>query len=155
MAKNSKKLSTGTILAALLYIIIGAMFIVFRSSMLGWALTDAGILAIAYGIYLSFNKQLVLGIIFAVVGVLLIVGGWVFLNIILIVFGVLLVVYGVKGLIEALQKKKKAVFPIVVSILTIVAGILFIVSKWALVDWMFIIIGAVLIIDGILALINK
>ncbi len=155
MAKNSKKLSTGTILAALLYIIIGAMFIVFRSSMLGWALTVAGILAIAYGIYLSFNKQLVLGIIFAVVGVLLIVGGWVFLNIILIVFGVLLVVYGVKGLIEALQKKKKAVFPIVVSILTIVAGILFIVSKWALVDWMFIIIGAVLIIDGILALINK
>lgn len=155
MAKKNNKLSTNTLLTAILYIVIGILFIAFRSGLLGWALTVSGILAIAYGIYLIIKKDLVLGIIFVVLGILLILGGWLFVEIILIVFGVALIVYGVKGLIAAFQSKSKSIFAIVVSCLTIVAGILFVVSKWAMLDWMFIVIGVVLIVDGVMALINK
>ena len=106
--------------------------------------------------YLIIKKNLVPGIIFVVVGILLILGGWLFLTIALIIFGVLLIVYGAKDLIELLQAKGKTpVFPVIVACLTIIAGILLVVSKWAFLDWFFIVIGALLIVDGILALIKK
>ena len=155
MAKKKNSLSTNTVLAAVLFILIGILFVAFRSGLLGWALTVSGILAIAYGIYLIIKKDIVLGIIVVILGVALILGGWLFLEIILIVFGIALIAYGIKGLVTALQAKSKSFFAILVSCLTIVAGILFVVSKWAILDWMFIVIGIVLIVDGVMALINK
>ena len=156
MAKRKKQSSTDAIIMAILYIVIGILFIAFRSALLNWMLTATGILAIAYGIYLIVKKQLVLGIIFAVVGVVLILGGWLFLTIVLIILGVLLIVYGVKDLVELLQAKGKTpVIPVLVACLTIIAGILLVVSKWAFLDWFFIVIGALLIVDGVLALIKK
>ncbi len=155
MAKN-KKQSYDAIVMAILYIVIGILFIAFRSSLLDWMLTVSGILAIAYGIYQIIKKNLVPGIIFVVVGILLILGGWLFLEIALIIFGVLLIVYGAKELVMLLQAKGKTpIFPLLVSCLAIVAGILLVVSKWAFFDWFFIVIGVILIIDGILALIKK
>lgn len=155
MAK-SKKPSTDTIIMAILYIVIGILFIAFRSALLNWMLTVTGILAIAYGIYLIVKKQLVPGIIFTVIGVVLILGGWLFLTIVLMILGVLLIIYGVKDLVELLQAKGKTpVIPVIVSCLTIIAGILLVVSKWAFLDWFFIVIGALMIVDGVLALIKK
>ena len=49
---NKKKVPTNTLIMAILYIVLGILFIAFRSGMLDWALTISGILAIAYGIYL-------------------------------------------------------------------------------------------------------
>ena len=155
MAK-SKKVSSDTLILAILYIVIGILFIAFRSALLNWLLTVAGILAIAYGIYLIIKKQIVLGIIFVAVGIALILGGWLFLTIALIVLGVVLIIYGAKDLITLLQAKGKTpVFPVLVACLTILAGILLVVSKWAFLDWFFIVIGAILIVDGVLALIKK
>ena len=156
MAKRKNQSSSDAIIMAILYIVIGILFIAFRSALLNWMLTVAGILAIAYGIYLIIKKNLVPGIIFVVVGILLILGGWFFLTVALIIFGVLLIVYGAKDLSELLQAKGKTpVFPVIVACLTIIAGILLVVSKWAFLDWFFIVIGALLIVDGILALIKK
>ena len=155
MAK-SKKPSADTFVMAILYIVIGILFIAFRSALLNWMLTVTGILAIAYGIYLIVKKQIVLGIIFVAVGIALILGGWLFLTIALIVLGVVLIIYGAKDLIALLQAKGKTpVFPVLVACLTILAGILLVVSKWAFLDWFFIVIGAILIVDGVLALIKK
>lgn len=144
---KSKKVSTTTLLTALLYIVIGILFIAFKSSMLDWVMTITGILAIAYGIYLIIKRKLVLGIIFAAVGVALILGGWLFLEIVLLVLGVALVIYGAVGVIEGIQKKRGFI-TILLSVLTIVVGVLFIVNKWAAVDWVFIVCGVILIIDG-------
>ena len=157
MAKK-KKLSTNTILLAALYVIIGALFIIFRSGMLNWMLTIAGILALAYGIYLLLQKQWVNGIIFIALGILLILGGWLFLTFVLLIFGICLVVYGVKDLILALKKSKKSILAIVIACLTIVAGIFLIVSKWTrdtVLDVLCIITGVILIVDGIIAFLNK
>ena len=155
MAKR-KKASSDALVMAILYIVIGILFIAFRSALLNWMLTVTGVLAIAYGIYLIVKKQLVLGIIFVAVGIALILGGWLFLEIALIVLGVVLIIYGAKDLVSLLQAKGKTpVFPVLVACLTILAGILLVVSKWAFLDWFFIVIGAILIVDGIFALIRK
>lgn len=152
---KTKKISANSILLAVLYIVIGILFIAFRSSLLKWALTISGVLAIAYGVYLLLQKQWLNGILFIALGLVLILGGWLFIEFILLIFGIVLIIYGIKDLIFEFKKGKKSIFGIIVACLTILAGILLIVSKWVVLDWLFIIIGIVLIADGVMAFLNK
>ena len=154
MAKAKKSLSSNILLTALLYILVGVMFIVFRGSLLKWGLTIIGALAIIYGIFLIANKQVVAGIIYMLVGIAVILGAWLYFGYVILVIGAVMIVRGIIDLIQA-SKKKSHAMAIVVAILTIIVGILLIVSKWVVLDWFFIIVGAVLIVDGILVLIGK
>ena len=151
---TSKKVTNGTVYA-LLYIILGVLFIVFKSGMLNWLMTIAGIVFIALGIYDIIKKNLNQGIIEAVIGVVIIVGGWLFVELVLIVFGAMLIIKGVMDLIAAFRTKSKNVSRIICSIITLVVGILLILAKWVALDWFFIVLGAVFIIDGLFALLNK
>lgn len=151
---TSKKVTNGTVYA-LLYIILGVLFIVFKSGMLNWLMTIAGIVFIALGIYDIIKKNLNQGIIETVIGVVIIVGGWVFVELVLIVFGAMLIIKGVMDLIAAFRTKSKNVSRIICSIITLVVGILLILAKWVALDWFFIVLGVVFIIDGLFALLNK
>ena len=153
MAKTTKKVSD-SVMYAVLYILIGIMFIVFQRSMLNWLLTIAGIVFIALGIYDIIKKNMTNGIIEAVIGIVIILGGWLFVEIVLIVFGALLAVKGISDLIAAFQGTRN-VMNIIVAILTLVVGILLIVSKWVMVDWFFIVVGVVFIVEGGLSLLGK
>ena len=89
MASSNKKVSN-SVMYAVLYILIGVLFIVFKSSMLNWLMTIAGIVFIALGIYDIIKKNMTNGIIEAVIGVVIILGGWLFVEVVLIIFGALL-----------------------------------------------------------------
>ncbi|MBQ7652786.1 MAG: DUF308 domain-containing protein [Clostridia bacterium] len=155
MAKSKSSLSKNNLLTALLYVLVGVMFIVFRGSMLKWGLTIIGALAIVYGIFLIASKQVVAGIIYMLVGIAIIVGAWLYFGYVILIIGALLIVRGVIDLIQGTTKKKANAINILIAILTIIVGILLIVSKWVVLDWFFIIVGAVLIVDGVLALFGK
>lgn len=150
MAKSSNKV-TNNMVYALLYVIVGILFIVFKTDMLKWLMTIIGVVFIALGVYDIIKKNLTNGIIEAAIGVVIIVGGWVFVEIVLIVFGALLIVKGALDLISLL-KGSKDVVSIIVAILTIALGVLLIVSKWVALDWMFIVIGVVFIVEGAFSL---
>lgn len=150
MAKSTHKV-TDSMVYAILYVLVGILFVIFKSSMLNWLMTIIGIVFVALGIYDIIKKNLTNGIIEAVIGIVIIVGGWVFVELVLIVFGALLIVKGATDLI-ALFKGSKNVVSIIVAILTIALGILLIVSKWVALDWMFIVIGVVFIVEGLFAL---
>lgn len=150
MAKSTHKV-TDSMVSAILYVLVGILFVIFKSSMLNWLMTIIGIVFVALGIYDIIKKNLTNGIIEAVIGIVIIVGGWVFVELVLIVFGALLIVKGATDLI-ALFKGSKNVVSIIVAILTIALGILLIVSKWVALDWMFIVIGVVFIVEGLFAL---
>lgn len=153
MAKSSSKV-TNNMVYALLYVIVGILFIVFKSGMLNWLMTIIGVVFIALGVYDIIKKKITNGIIEAVIGVVVIVGGWVFVEIVLIVFGALLIVKGATDLIS-LFKGSKNVVSIIVAILTIALGVLLIVSKWVALDWMFIVIGIVFIVEGAFSLFSE
>ncbi len=153
MAKSSSKV-TNNMVYALLYVIVGILFIVFKSGMLNWLMTIIGVVFIALGVYDIIKKKITNGIIEAAIGVVVIVGGWVFVEIVLIVFGALLIVKGVTDLIS-LFKGSKNVVSIIVAILTIALGVLLIVSKWVALDWMFIVIGIVFIVEGAFSLLPE
>lgn len=150
MAKSSNKV-TNNMVYALLYVIVGILFIVFKSGMLNWLMTIIGVVFIALGVYDIIKKNITNGIIEAAIGVVIIVGGWVFVEIVLIVFGALLIVKGATDLIS-LFKGSKDVVSIIVALLTIALGVLLIVSKWVALDWMFIVIGVVFIVEGAFSL---
>ena len=88
---STKKVSNNVI-AAILYILLGVLFIVFKAGMLNWLMTIVGIVFIALGVYNIIQRRLTNGIIEAVIGVVVILGGWLFVEIVLIVLGALLVV---------------------------------------------------------------
>ncbi len=150
----NKKISNNVI-NAVLYIVIGALFCIFRSGMLNWLLTIAGIVFIALGIYDIIKKNLTNGIIEVVIGVVIILGGWLFVEIVLIVFGALLVIKGIMDLAEIFKNKNRNVMQIIAAIVTIIIGALLIVSKWVMIDWFFIVLGVVFIVNGVLALVSK
>lgn len=153
MAK-SKKYVGNNVVYALLYILIGVLFIVFKNSILGWLMTIAGVVFIALGVLDILHKNITLGVIEAVIGIVIILGGWLFVEIVLIIFGALLIVKGATDLIKQLQGRKNAV-KIIVAVLTIAVGILLIVSKWVALEWFFIVLGVMFIINGSFALLQK
>lgn len=138
----------------ILYILVGVLFCVFRAATLQWLLTIVGILFLVQGVLSITKKDTYGGAISLVLGLLLILGGWLFVEIVLIVFGVLIIVKGVMDLTEAL-KHKKNLLPIVVACVTLAVGILLIVSRWAMLDWFFILLGIFFVVDGVLALMGK
>ncbi len=145
MAKKSK---TNDIISALLYIAVGILLCVFRAGLLNWAMTAIGIVMIVVGVLKALKKEVISGVILAAVGVVLIMGGWMFVDIILLILGAVLAVNGLLDLFRALKRKNVA--STVAAVITMVVGVALIISKWALLDWLFIIIGAVLIVDGVL-----
>ncbi len=149
----SSKKSNQNLINAALYILIGVLLCIFRASVLDWAMTAIGIVLIAIGILNIVKKALAEGIIMAAIGVVVILGGWLFIDIILLILGVALLIKGVLDLVRAIEHK--SVPTIVGSVITMVVGVMLVVSKWALLDWLFIIIGAVLIVDGVLMALGK
>ena len=152
-SSKSKSISNNTLLTALLYTLVGIMFIVFRSATLKWGLVAIGALTIVYGIIMIVNKNLVSGIIYLIIGILLIISAFLFLSYVLIALGALLVIQGIVYMLKELRGKKRTL-NIIVALVTIIIGILLIVSKFVFFDWFLIIIGIVLIVDGILMLLG-
>ena len=148
---SSKKLDYN-LLAALLYIVIGVLFCIFKTSVIGWILTVAGVLFIAYGVYCIIKKLTVEGVVCIGIGVVILLGGWLFLEVALLVFGVLLCIKGVLDLLQTLKMRSKPVLSLVYAIATIVVGVLLIVSKWVLADFLIVILGVAFIVNGVLAL---
>ena len=70
-----------------------------------------------------------------------------------IVFGVLIAVKGVIALLDAVKAKNVA--NILVAVVTVAVGVMLIISKWVMLDWFFIALGVIFIINGALALFGK
>ena len=143
------------ILSAILYLVIGILFCVFRSGSLQILLTVIGILSIVYGVVDLIKRFYYTGIFGIALGVILLVGGAWFASIAILIFGVFLAVKGIVSLIEVFKMAKPNLFAIIGAAITVLIGVLLIVNKWVMLDWFFILIGIVFIVDGILILIGK
>lgn len=162
MAKNKTKVKRvkttndkNLLISALIYIVLGAMLCIFRKDLLGWAMTIAGAVAIVVGVLAILKGDLVYGIVTAAIGVLIILGGWLFVDLILLVLGVVFAVKGVLEILACLKTSKVNLTALLAAIFTLVIGILLIVSKWAMVDTFLIVIGVVLIVDGVFMFFGK
>ncbi len=140
-------------ITAIGYIAIGVMCLVFRAALLNWLMTVAGIVLIVLGVMNILKKDYPQAVGQLVVGLLIILGGWLFVELMLIVLGVLVLVSGLQTLFTS--KRKLTPKEWATTIVTIVFGAFLIVSKWVMLDWIFIIIGVLIIAEGVLRLVEK
>ena len=143
--------SNSNLFAALLYIVIGALLIIFRNEMLQWAMTIAGIFFVVSGVLEFLKNHLISGIVSLIIGIAILVLGWTIASIVLLVLGILIGIKGIVGLIAILSKKRKNIFDILFPIITIAVGA--VVAFGNALGYIVIIGGALLIIDGVIGII--
>ena len=148
------KKTTSALFSALLYIIIGVLLIAFPGSAIGIAMTIAGIVFIISGILEIVKKNIVGGIISLIIGIAIILIGNLIVDIVLLVLGILIAIKGFVDLINAIKKKEKTtVLDILFPALTIVVGL--VLAFGNALDVLVIIVGALLVIDGVIGLISS
>ncbi|MBP3396260.1 MAG: DUF308 domain-containing protein [Clostridia bacterium] len=148
MAK--RKTSNSALATSLLYIIIGVLLIVFRSQTLGWAITVAGAVFVAFGIVDLLRRNYTSGAINLAIGIAILVLGRLAAQVVLLVMGILIAVKGLVALIEALNRKRKNLMLILFAIFSIVVGLMLAFGNGF--DIMVLIVGILLTIDGVLGL---
>jgi uncharacterized membrane protein HdeD (DUF308 family) len=136
----------------ILYIILGALLVIFKAQMLSWAMTIAGIVFAALGIVDIVKGRTAGGAVNLIIGILILVLGNTLLNLVLIVLGVLIAVKGLVDLREVFKRKKRNALMLVFPIISIVVGIALAFGN--LLGNLIVIIGVLLIADGILGLLG-
>ena len=140
------------LVSSLLYILIGALLVIFQDRTIGWAMTIMGALFIVFGILDLVRSNWGGGAVSLIIGIAILVLGWVVTEIVLLVLGVLIALKGVVALIDALRASKKDIVDIVFSILTIVIGLMLAFGNGL--NVLIIIAGVMLMFNGILGLLG-
>lgn len=152
MAKKAN-LSSNTILTAIFYAVIGVLLIIWQGGSLNILMTIVGAMLIILGVVDIFKaKEVGKGLIEIGAGVAIIVLGWLIVDIVLLVLGIVLVV---KGVMELVKVYKNGFMAMLSPLVTIVIGILLIISKWALLDTICLIAGIVFVVNAVLVLLGK
>lgn len=146
------KKSNVNLSSPLLYIVLGLLLVIFKAQMLNWAMTIAGIFFIVTGIIDLTKSRTSSGAINLVIGILILVLGNTLLSVVLIVLGILIAVKGLIDLLEVFKGKKRNALQVVFPVISIVVGIALAFGN--LLGDLIVIIGVLLIIDGVLGLLG-
>ncbi len=136
----------------LLYILLGVLLVIFKAQMLNWAMTFAGLFFLLTGLIDIVKGRATSGIINIAIGVIILIVGWTIVDIVLLVLGIFIAAKGVLSLVEILKRPKKNALSIVFAALTIAIGIA--LAFGDLLGNLIVIIGVLLIIDGIIGLLG-
>lgn len=140
-------------LGSLASVILGVLLLIFRSGALNWILTAAGVLLIVWGIVRLTNNDMASGIPAVIIGLLLAFGGWFFVKVALAILGLLLIIRGGQNL--AGRTEQGFDLSMLNPILTIVVGVGLMISPWKMLDWVFVVIGIVLLVRGVLGFVQE
>ena len=150
MANKKSFLSLG-LLVSLLYIVVGALLLIFPYDILGWAITIIGAAFIVLGAIVLLNKKWFLGALAVILGTVIIVLGWTRLDVVLLAIGILIIVKGSIALNDILKSGNASWFQIISPALSIICGLMLAFGNGLAIIMT---IGAILIIlDGLFGLI--
>ena len=121
---------------AVLAIVLGLLFIIFKSAIISLTMTVFGILLIVSGVLDLMKKAVTGGVIKVVAGVVLIVFGWTLLTAALYVLAALLLIFGIIELYNTIRRRKslgKTEFTMyaVEYALFIAIGVCLLFNRWA------------------------
>ena len=156
MAK--KKTIPSYVLYAILLIVLGILFLVggagTAKNLLNIILTVGGVVLVVLGVLNLLAGLLPIGIAYLIFGVLLIAFAWPLAWIAFLAIGVLLLVNGIANLVKRRGWVVNNVIALVVGILVLLLA--FGVNwAWSFVNIIFYVVGALMIVEGILVLVKK
>ena len=147
------------ILSSLITIILGVLLIIYRAGFVSIAITVFGVVLIILGaIDLANKKDNNVAIVKIILGILFVVFAWAFTKIAFIILGVLLILYGCL-IIYGYAKSKTKFANFLPNLIIYANGLVLIIAGVCCffaytLDKMFIIVGVILIVDGILGLLT-
>ena len=136
----------------ILYILLGALLVIFKSQMLGLVMTIAGVFFIASGVIDLTKGRNFSGAANLVIGILALALGNTIVNLVLVVLGVLIAVKGLVDLVAVLKRKKRNAFLVIFPAISIFLGIALAFGN--ILGDLIAVIGILLIIDGALGLLG-
>jgi len=150
--KMSSKISS-----AVVSIAIGIMFIILKDDIIGITMTLIGAAAIIMAIVDFVNKQIRPGVIKSIIGVAVLVLGWVLVDIALYLIAGVLIVLGISQIVSAVKlsalcNSVQKVFMFIKPVATLAAGLCLFFNKGGTMDWIFILVGVLILVEGLLSL---
>lgn len=145
---------------SVLMIVLGVLFIVYKNGVIGIAMTVFGVALIVSAILDLMHKDIVPCVVKAVIGVVVIIFGWTLVSAAIYIMAALLLIYGILRLYLAIKNRtlldtKSKIINYVDCALYIIIGICLLFNQGGTIDWIFILSGVFLIINGVLALIQS
>ena len=137
---------------ALMYIVLGALFIILKGEVISIAMTAVAFYLIVTGILALSKKMTNTGVIYLVCGLIVLFFGWVFVSVAVYVIAALLLIYGILQLINVSKLRIKGFKKYLEPILNIVIGLCFLLNLGNTIDWIFYVLGILFIVEGILTL---
>lgn len=147
-------------IAAILTILIGVLFIVMKSGVIGVAMTVLGAVLIVLGLLDLLQKEIPPAVVKIVIGALIILFGWTITSAVLYIVAALALIYGVLLLYQLVKSRKKGsclldtLLGYAVPVLFIVIGLLLFFNQGGTLNWVFIVAGIFTVIEGGLMLID-
>lgn len=140
-------------------IVIGILFCAFRTQLISVLLTVVGAVLILLGAFQMMRRQFMAGLISMAVGIAVIALGWTIVDITLLILGIAFVLYAIYQFVTLLPDIKSAngfgkVLVVLNPMFILAFGTILIVSRWFMVDALFIAIGVLAIADGILMMLK-
>ena len=152
---------TNKYISAVVMMVIGLLLIILKDGIIGILLTALGVALIVMGILDAVQrKDVTRCVIKCVIGAVIILGGWVFVAVMLYILGALLVIVGVLWIIKLVQRHTKGanligtITAYLVPALYILIGVCLFFNQSAFVNVVFIIVGVIVLVDGIIQLVN-
>lgn len=153
-------LKSNKLISAILTVVLGLLFIVFKGAVIGWAMTVFGVALIAMGVLDILKKNVVPGVVRAAIGVLVILLGWLLIDVALIILGVVLIAYGVLQTLEILKQKgnNDSIVALLLQYaqpaINVIIGICLLFARGNVINVVCIIAGIIFLVQGILALLD-
>lgn len=141
-------------LSPALSILLGILLLVFKGEVISIALTVLGVVFIVLGILDVTKNQTTPGIIRIVIGAVIIAFGWLLLSVALYVIAVLLVIAGIYGIYQTSTKKSSTALNYLQPVLLTLVGLCLFFNQGGTVAWVFIAVGIILVVQGIIGLLN-
>ena len=141
------------LLSSVILALVGLLLVIFRTSVLQWAMTAVGAVFVVFGVLDLLKKNWLNGGLSIVIGAAIIAFGWALTEIVLIVLGVLIALKSLISLYEVLNKKKKNASEIIYAAAGVILGVLLAFGN--LVSALVLVAGILFIIDGAIGIFGE
>ena len=145
-------------LDAVIAIAMGALCLSLRSELIRYLIVASGVLLILAGVVdLLLRHEITMGVIKGVLGVFCISMAWMdkTVEILLYLFAVVMVVYGVLGILQVVANRSNGIrsgFSAAARpVIHLAIGVALFIHQPGFVNWFFILLGALLILIGVLS----
>ncbi len=151
-----KNIKYNKLILPIVFIITGILFMIFKGEVVKWIAMAIGVFFAIDGVITltktKHNEIRSVAIIEIVLGIVLFIFAWVFVKFIEIILGLVIILYGTFRIIQAVcsNHSKNVIVDVAIGIIQILAGIFIIFDASIL----YIILGALLLVDGIIELVS-